>query len=78
MNEKHRLFIVLGIVFAIVLSVVGVTIVDAKTIEDNLPFILKWSKNPIGNGGAINPGWKQHRQHRSCIPFLSDRTEPVW
>ena len=40
----------------------SVTIVDAKTIEDNLPFILKWSKNPIGNGEAINPGWKQQTE----------------
>lgn len=40
----------------------SVTIVDSKTIEDNLPFILKWSKNPIGNGGAINPGWKQQTE----------------
>ena len=40
----------------------SVTIVDSKTIEDNLPFILKWSKNPINNGGAINPGWKQQTE----------------
>ena len=40
----------------------SVNIVDSKTIEDNLPFILKWSKNPRGNGGAINPGWKQQTE----------------
>ena len=40
----------------------SVTVVDAKTIEDNLPFILKWSKNPKTNGGAINPGWKQQTE----------------
>ena len=30
MNEKHRLFIVLGVVVVIVLFIVGVTIVGAK------------------------------------------------
>ena len=40
----------------------SVTVVDSKTIEDNLPFILKWSKNPRNNGGAINPGWKQQTE----------------
>ena len=39
-----------------------VEVVTRETIENNLPFILKWSKNPRGNGGAINPGWKQQTE----------------
>lgn len=39
-----------------------VKVVTRETIEKNLPFILKWSKNPKDNGGAINPGWKQQTE----------------
>ena len=40
----------------------SVKVVTRETIEKNLPFILKWSKNPRDNGGAINPGWKQQTE----------------
>ena len=40
----------------------SVEVVTRETIEKNLPFILKWSKNPLTNGGAINPGWKQQTE----------------
>ena len=41
----------------------SVQVVTSETIEKNLPFIiLKWSKSPRNNGGAINPGWKQQTE----------------
>lgn len=39
-----------------------VEVVTRETIEKNLPFIMKWSKNPRTDGGAINPGWKQQTE----------------
>lgn len=37
-------------------------LITRETIEKNLPFIMKWSKNPKTNTGAINPGWKQQTE----------------
>ena len=48
------------------------TVITQQDIQNHVPFILKWSKNP-GDDGAYNPGWKQQMESDRFLELIENR-----
>lgn len=47
------------------------TIIKKADIQNNVPFVLKWSKVP-GTAGAYNPGWKQQTEADKFLELIEN------
>lgn len=47
------------------------TIINKSDIQNNVPFVLKWSKVP-GTAGAYNPGWKQQTEADRFLELIEN------
>ena len=47
------------------------TIIKKADIQNNVPFVLKWSKVP-GGSGAYNPGWKQQTEADKFLELIEN------
>ena len=47
------------------------TIIKKADIQNNVPFVLKWSKVP-GGAGAYNPGWKQQTEADKFLELIEN------
>ena len=48
-------------------------LITKADVAEGKPFILKWTKNPVGSDGAYNPGWKQQMEADRFLELIEER-----